>query len=346
MSSLRIAICDDYEGIGLGGADWSDVRARAEVVVFDRPLGGIEAAAAALRDFDAICLMRERMAFPAELLERLPRLRFIVFTGQRNAAVDAASGGRRGVVVSNTPGGPVKASTAEQAWALILAGAKRLAAADAGLRTGYWRADARGAPYPLPFCLEGERLGVVGLGAIGERVARAGQAFGMEVLAWSTNLTPARAAEVGARLVSREELFRSSRVVSLHLVLSERTRGIVGAADLALMAPNSLLVNTSRDGLIAPGALVAALRAGRPGHAALDVFHAEPLPAEDALLALPNVTFSPHLGYVAEPVFRAFHEGMREAVSAWLDGAPIRVVNAKELAGARRDGLSPPAPRG
>lgn len=328
MNSIRIAICDDYEGAALATADWSDVRKRAEVVVFDRPLGSLDAAAEALHDFDAVCLMRERMACPAELLERLPRLRFIVFTGQRNAAVDSASAARRGVVVSNTPGGPVKACTAEQTWALILAGAKRLAAADAGLRAGYWRSDARGASYPLPFCLEGERLGVVGLGAIGERVARAGQAFGMEVLAWSTNLTDERAAAVGARRVSRDELFATSRVVSLHLVLSERTRGIVGAAELARMAPNSLLVNTSRAGLIESGALVAALAAGRPGHAALDVFGTEPLPAEDALLALPNVTLSPHLGYATEPVFQAFHEGLREAVSAWLDGKPIRVLQS------------------
>jgi len=332
VNKIRIAICDDYEVAALAGADWSAVRERAEVVVFDQPFASLEAAAEALRDFDALCLMRERQAFPAALLERLPRLRFIVFTGQSNAAVDHVAAGRQGVVVSNTPGGPVKACTAEQTWALILAGAKRLAAADAGVRAGHWRGDARGARYALPFCLEGARLGVVGLGAIGERVARIGQAFGMEVLAWSTNLSEERAAEVGVRRVSREELFSACRVVTLHLVLSQRTRAIVGAADLARMAPDSLLVNTSRSGLIEDGALVTALRNGRPAHAALDVFATEPLPASDPLLELPNVTFSPHLGYATEQVFHAHFNGMVEALSAWLEGSPIRVVNAADLA--------------
>lgn len=335
MSKIRIAICDDYEAAALADADWSAVRERAEVVVFEKPFASLAAAAQRLRDFDAICLMRERQACPAALLERLPRLRFIVFTGQRNAAVDHVAAGRQGVVVSNTPGGPVKACTAEQTWALILAGAKRLAAADAGVRAGHWRGDAQGARYPLPFCLEGARLGVIGLGAIGERVARIGQAFGMEVLAWSSNLSDERAAEVGVRRVSREELFATCRVVTLHLVLSQRTRGIVSAADLALMSPDSLLVNTSRAGLIEDGALVAALQSARPGHGALDVFATEPLPADDPLLALPNVTLSPHLGYATEPVFRAHHGGMVEALAAWLAGAPIRVVNGDDLAGQR-----------
>ncbi len=335
MSKIRIAICDDYEAAALADADWSAVRERAEVVVFEKPFASLDAAAQRLRDFDAICLMRERQACPAALLERLPRLRFIVFTGQRNAAVDHVAAGRQGVVVSNTPGGPVKACTAEQTWALILAGAKRLAAADAGVRAGHWRGDAQGARYPLPFCLEGARLGVIGLGAIGERVARIGQAFGMEVLAWSSNLSDERAAEVGVRRVSREELFATCRVVTLHLVLSQRTRGIVSAADLALMSPDSLLVNTSRAGLIEDGALVAALQSARPGHGALDVFATEPLPADDPLLALPNVTLSPHLGYATEPVFRAHHGGMVEALAAWLAGAPIRVVNGDDLAGQR-----------
>lgn len=335
MSKIRIAICDDYEAAALADADWSAVRERAEVVVFEKPFASLAAAAQRLRDFDAICLMRERQACPAALLERLPRLRFIVFTGQRNAAVDHVAAGRQGVVVSNTPGGPVKACTAEQTWALILAGAKHLAAADAGVRAGHWRGDAQGARYPLPFCLEGARLGVIGLGAIGERVARIGQAFGMEVLAWSSNLSDERAAEVGVRRVSREELFATCRVVTLHLVLSQRTRGIVSAADLALMSPDSLLVNTSRAGLIEDGALVAALQSARPGHGALDVFATEPLPADDPLLALPNVTLSPHLGYATEPVFRAHHGGMVEALAAWLAGAPIRVVNGDDLAGQR-----------
>ena len=331
MSKIRIAICDDYEGVALANADWRQVRERAEVVVLEQPFKSLDAAAAELRDFDAICLMRERQPCSAELLERLPRLRFIVFTGQRNAAVDHVAAGGQGIVVSNTPGGPVKACTAEQTWALILAGAKSLAAADAGVRAGNWRGDAQGARYRLPFCLEGERLGVVGLGAIGERVARIGQAFGMEVLAWSSNLSAERAAEVGARLVTRDELFSSCRVVTLHLVLSQRSRAIVTGADLARMGDGSLLVNTSRAGLIEDGALVAALRNGRPAHAALDVFATEPLRADDPLLRLPNVTISPHLGYATEPVLKAHHQGMVEALGAWLAGSPIRVVNADDI---------------
>ena len=329
MAELRIAICDDYERAAPAGADWGPIRARADVVVFEQPFGDAARAVAALRGFDAVCLMRERTPFPAAVIDALPRLKFIVFTGEVNRAVDHDAAARRGIVVSSTPGGPARASTAELTWALILAATKRVVAADAGMRRGHWRGDAQGHGYALPANLEGERLGLVGLGQIGARVARIGLAFGMEVVAWSQNLSEARAAEAGARLVSKEELFATSAVVSLHLVLSERTRGIVGAAELAHMRPDAVIVNTSRAGLMDEQALVRALAAGRPGWAALDVFEAEPVAPGHPLLGLPNVTLSPHLGYVNAQVFAAFHRGMVEAVGAWLDGAPIRVVNAR-----------------
>jgi phosphoglycerate dehydrogenase-like enzyme len=328
MTRPRIAVCDDYERAMLRGADWDAVRARAEVVVFDAPFAGVQGAAQALRDFDAICLMRERTPLPAELIDALPRLKFVAFTGERNLAVDHEAAARRGIPVSSTPGGPGKASTAEQTWALILAASKRVVAAHAGLRCGHWRGDPEGAAYPLPVNLEGERLGLVGVGHIGQRVAAVGRALGMEVVGWSTNLDEARAAQAGVRRVPKEELFETSAVVSLHLVLSERTRGIVGAADLARMRSDALIVNTSRAGLLDEDVLADALGEGRPGWAALDVFSVEPLPAGHRLLQLPNLTLSPHLGYVNEKVFAAFRQGLVDALNGWLDGKPIRLVNA------------------
>ncbi|ODS94862.1 MAG: hypothetical protein ABS56_17160 [Lautropia sp. SCN 69-89] len=329
MTRPRIAICDDYERAALATADWEPIRSRAEVVVFEQPFGSAQRAIEALADFDAVCLMRERTPFPAAVIDALPRLKFVVFTGERNAAVDHEAAARRGIPVSFTPGGPSKASTAELTWALILAATKRIVPSDGGTRRGHWRGDASGHGYALPANLAGERLGLLGLGQIGARVARAGQAFGMDVVAWSQNLDDARAAGVGVRRVAKEELFETSAVVSLHLVLSARTRGIVGAADLARMRSDAVIVNTSRAGLIDQQALIDALKAGRPGAAALDVFDIEPLPAGHRLLALPNVTITPHLGYVNAQVFAAFYQGVVDALAAWLDGAPIRLVNAR-----------------
>jgi phosphoglycerate dehydrogenase-like enzyme len=325
----RIAVCDDYERAALAGADWSAIRERADVVVFEQPFGSAERTIDALRDFDAVCLMRERTPFPATVIDALPGLKFIVFTGERNAAVDHEAAARRGIPVSCTPGGPSKASTAELTWALLLAAMKRVVPADGGTRAGHWRLDSQGRRYALPANLEGQRLGLLGLGQIGARVARVGRAFGMDVVAWSQNLDDARAAEVGVRRVPKQELFETSAAVSLHLVLSARTRGIVGAADLARMRPDAVIVNTSRSGLMDERALAAALAAGRPGWAALDVFDTEPIPIGHPLLALPTVTISPHLGYVNAQVFSAFHHGIVEALAAWLDGAPIRLVNAR-----------------
>ena len=326
---LRIAVCDDYERAAFAAADWTSIRERADVVVFEEPFGSAGRTITALQDFDAVCLMRERTPFPASVIDALPRLKFVVFTGERNAAVDHEAAARRGIPVSFTPGGPAKASTAELTWALLLAATKRLVRADAGTRRGHWRGDIEGHDYPLPTNLAGERLGLVGLGQIGARVARIGQAFGMDVVAWSQNLDDARAAEVGVRRVSKETLFETSAAVSLHLVLSARTRGIVGAAELARMRSDAVIVNTSRSGLLDERALAEALAAGRPGGAALDVFDVEPIAAGHPLFGLPNVTISPHLGNVNAQVFAAFFGGIVDALAGWLDGAPIRVINAR-----------------
>ena len=324
----KIAICDDYERHMLRDSAWQGVQERAEVVAFHSPFASADEAAHALAPFDAVCLVRERLPMPASLIARLPRLRFIAFTGERNLSCDHVAAARRGIPVSTTPGGPSKASTAETAWALILAGARRLCQADAGLRAGHWRVSPRTPGWALPAVLEGERLGVVGLGQIGERVARVGTAFGMEVVAWSPNLTDDRAAAAGVTRVGKAELFATSRAVSLHLVHSARTSGVVGPAELASMRADAVIVNTARAGLMPEAALLAALDAGRPGHAALDVFETEPLPSGHALLARRDVTLSPHLGYVNGPILDAFSRGLADALLAWLDGRPVRVINA------------------
>ncbi|MEZ5660962.1 MAG: D-2-hydroxyacid dehydrogenase family protein [Burkholderiaceae bacterium] len=327
---LRVAILDDFEG-------WLDVhpaiaalRARAEITVFREPLG--DGIAQSLAGFHAVCLVRERTAFPAALIESLPALRYLAFTGARNPSCDQQAAAARAIAVSNTAGGPSKRSTAELAWALAMAADKQLVAADAGMRAGRWRADAQGRAYPLPGILEGRTLGLLGLGEIGSIMAGFGRAFGMRVIAWSPNLTDERAARGGAERVARQELFEQSDVLSLHMVLADSTRGIVGARDLAAMKPGSILVNTSRAGLIDMAALPLALQAGRPGHAALDVFEHEPVVADDPLLGLARLTLAPHLGYVNDRVFEIFATGLAEVITGWIEGRPVRVVNGVGVA--------------
>lgn len=323
----RIAVCDDYERHMCSDPAWERVRQRADVVVFEKPLGSLEAAVRGLAEFDAVCLVRERLPMPAALIGRLPRLRFIAFTGERNLSCDHAAAAARGIPVSTTPGGPSKASTAETAWALILAGARRLCRSDAMLREGHWRPPAGSRGWSLPPVLDGERLGIVGLGHIGARVARAGRAFGMEVVAWSPNLDDARARAADVVRVGKDELFATSKVVSLHLVHSPRTNGVVGAAELASMRPDAVVVNTARAGLMPERTLIEALDRGRPGHAGLDVFETEPLPPGHPLLGRADVTLSPHLGYVNGPILDTFSRGLADALLGWLDGKPIRVIN-------------------
>ena len=324
---MKIAILDDYQRLALKSADWDRLRGRGvEISVLHEAFSSREDAAARLAPFEVLVLMRERTPFPRELIEKLPNLKYIALTGLRSASLDLAACSARRVPVSNTRAGTTSAVTAEFCFLLMLAAARDLAKAERGMRAGRWHEGIGGG-----VVLEGKRLGLLGLGKLGSRVAGYAKAFGMDVVAWSQNLTPERAAQAGAKMVSKEELFRSADFVSIQLVLSERSRGLVGAADLALMKPTAILVNTSRGPIVDEAALLAALRSGKIAHAALDVYDTEPLPADHPLRGMDNVTLSPHLGYVSEDVYRTFWGDCVENVEAWLDGKPIRVLNPEAL---------------
>jgi len=323
----RIVVLDDWERALQRLADWRAIEALADVTVHHAPLRG-EALPEALQHADALVLMRDRTPFDAALLARLPRLRYLVFTGTRNNRLDLAALQARGIPASHTGWGPSKDSTCEMTWALILAATRQLEAQSARLRAGGWRDAAGGA---LPSVLHGRRLGLIGLGEIGGRVARIGKAFGMEVVTWSPRMTVERAAEHGALFLPLEELLATSQVVSLHLVPTPQTRHLLDAQRLALMRPDSLLVNTSRSALVDPVALAEALARGCPGGAALDVFDAEPLPLDDPLRQAPNLLLTPHMGFVCEPVYERFAEDTTECLLAWLQGRPLpRQVPAPE----------------
>ncbi|MCY1014575.1 D-2-hydroxyacid dehydrogenase family protein [Pyxidicoccus sp. MSG2] len=314
---MNIAILDDYQGVALGLADWARLPAGSGLHVFERHLADPEALVAALQPFDVIVLMRERTPFPAALLERLPKLRLLVTTGGRNAAIDLEACRARGIPVCGT--GNVGAPTAELAWGLILALVKRIPTEDRALRAGTWQTG-------LTEGLAGKRLGLLGLGKLGGQMARVGAAFGMEVVAWSQNLTDARAAEVGARRVEKQELFSTADVVSLHLVLGERTRGVVGATELGAMKRTAWFINTARAGLVDDAALLSVLGQQRIAGAGLDVFSVEPLPAGHPLLALSNVVLTPHLGYVTRENYAVFYRDALEDILAWHAGAPVRLL--------------------
>ncbi|MFN5492618.1 MAG: D-2-hydroxyacid dehydrogenase family protein [Burkholderiales bacterium] len=318
-STIRIAVCDDWEHCALECADWSTLQQRADVQIFTSAFPSRDEAIAILKDFDAICLMRERTPFPKEVIAKLPRLRRLLYTGERNLSVDSEFARSQGITVSGTPGGPNKASTAEHTWSMILGATRRTVPAMTGLLAGYWRGDPTGEPYALPDTLEGDRLGILGLGGIGARVARIGQAIGMEVVAWSQNLTDEKAAEHGVRRVEKNELLATSKIISLHLVLSDRTRGLIGPTEVSLMRRDSVLVNTSRAGLIDETALIEALDSGRPSHAALDVFTIEPLPKDHPILGHSAVTLTPHLGFVSTRVYEMFYKTIVNDLSKWVE---------------------------
>jgi len=318
-----IVALDDFERVAEQFADWSRIRQRADVRIHQTSLRGA-ALIEALRPADVVVLMRDRTPMLAPLIEQLPNLKLVVFTGTRNGALDAKALAARGIPVAHTGWGPNKDATTELTWALILAAQKRLPAHDAALRQGAWR--------PLPILapvLHGQRIGVVGLGEIGGRVASIARAFGMDVVTWSPNMTAERAEAKGARAVAFDELLATAHVITTHLVMGPATKGLFGAQQFAAMRRDAVFVNTSRAGLIDEPALIAAVADGRPGVAALDVFSEEPLPAEHPLLALPNVVLTPHLGFVTEPVFRRFYADVVETLGAWLDGKPLpRLLNA------------------
>lgn len=314
---MRVAVLDDYQRVALAMADWSPVLERAEVDVFTDHVAEHDALVERLTPYDAVVLMRERTPFPATVIERLPRLRLIVTTGARNASIDVGAARARDVVVSGT--GSLVTAPAELTWALILGLCRHLEEEVANIRQGRWQTT-------VGRDLAGRTLGIVGLGRIGAQVATVGLAFGMEVLAWSANLTPERAAEVGVRAVAFDTLLEQSDVVTIHQVLSDRTRGLVGEREIALMKPDALLVNTSRGPIVDVDALVAALREERLGGAALDVFDEEPLPADDPLRRTPRLLLTPHIGYVTEGVYRRFFGDVVEDLVAFLDGSPIRTL--------------------
>jgi len=314
----RLAILDDYQDVAQGFADWSSLgQAGVSTSVFREPFQSEDALAAALTGFQIVVAMRERTPFPRSVLERLPGLKLLVTTGMANASIDVAAATELGITVCGTPGSP--AAAPELTWALLLALARNLPAEENSLRAGTWQTS-------VGMELSGKTLGVVGLGKIGRRIAAYGQSFGMEVLAWSQNLTDEAATEAGVRRVSKEDLFRNSDVATLHLRLSPRSEGIVGEPELRLLGPEGLLVNTARGPLVDQDALVRALNEGWIRGAALDVFDHEPLPAGHPLLSTPNTVLSPHLGYVTRESYEQFYGGAFEDVSAWLTGAPVRVI--------------------
>jgi phosphoglycerate dehydrogenase-like enzyme len=323
---LKIAILDDYQRVAFDMADWSALRARCQVDVFDRPLGTGEEAAEILRPYGVLCHLRERMAMPAGLIERLPNLKLLAITGKQHRSLDMAAATARGILVSYTEA-PQDSyhGTPELTWGLILSLARQIPQEHARMREGEWQST-------VGFQVFGKTLGLVGLGRIGGLVAKLGRAFGVELIAWSQNMTADAAAAHGARLVSKDELFRQSDIVSLHVVLSDRTRDLVGARELGLMKPTAYLVNTSRGPLVDEAALLDCLRARRIAGAALDVYHEEPLPPRHPIRSMDNVVLSPHLGYVTKEGYRVFYGETVENVTAFLEGKPIRVANPEVLA--------------
>jgi phosphoglycerate dehydrogenase-like enzyme len=313
---MRIVVLDDYQHVARKyGQFEGDVHVLHEHL--DDPV-------AALRGAEVVVAMRERTRFPAEIFDRLPDLRLLVTTGMANAAIDMQAAAAHGVTVCGTEMHGAR-NTAELTWALILACRRHVVAEDRALRDGRWQTT-------VGTDLAGGTLGLLGLGRLGSQVARIGRAFDMRVVAWSQNLTPERAEEAGATLVTKDELFTVSDVVTVHLKLSARTEGLVGAADLAAMKPSSILINTSRGPIVDQDALVSALASGSIAGAGLDVYDTEPLPAGHPLRGAPNTVLLPHLGYVTEGGYRAMYEQVVEDIAAWRDGSPLRVLAGPTLA--------------
>jgi phosphoglycerate dehydrogenase-like enzyme len=316
---MRIAVLDDWQGVAFRCADWSQLATRAELVVFPEPFADETAAAEALASFDIIMAMRERTPFPASLVARLPGLKLFNLTGSRGGKIDFAAFHAHGVPVTVTSGGDNGASTAELALTLMLSTARRVLSCEAALRRGAFQ---RGSSAGIE--LSGKTLGLIGLGRIGGLMAHYGRALGMTVVAWSPNLTEARAALVGAKAVDKDNLLATADVVSLHMVLAPATIGLIGASDLARLKEGAILVNTARAGLIDQAALVAELHRGRI-IAAIDVFDEEPLSLDHPLMQTPNTLLTPHLGYATIETLGEFYTQSIENVLAFLDGHPIRV---------------------
>jgi phosphoglycerate dehydrogenase-like enzyme len=307
---LRVAVLDDYQGVALTLTDWSAVTARAHVVVFNDHLTDTDAIVERLLPFDVVCVMRERTPLSRNIIERLPTLKLIASTGKRNASIDSVIAAERGITVVHTS--YTSTPTVELTWALILAGARHIVSENATLRAGGWQR-------AVGDDLADKTLGILGLGSIGSQVAKVALAFGMNVIAWSQNLTSQAAAAAGARLVSKEELLREADVVSIHLVLSKRTAGLIGAAELALMKPSARLVNTSRGPIVVEAALIDALSRRQIAGAAVDVFDTEPLPPDHPYRSIEQVLATPHIGYVSRGLYERFYRDTVANILAWMD---------------------------
>ncbi len=315
----RCAILDDYQNVALSLANWASLDPDVEIIVFNHHIAGRKAVTAALAGFDIVVAMRERTVFDAELLANLPRLRLLVTTGMRNASIDVAAAERNGVTVCGTHG--VGGSTAQLTWALILALVRNIPAEVEDFRSGAdWQRR-------VSIDLTNKRLGLVGLGRLGSRVARVGADFEMEVAAWSPNLSEERAAEAGAaRIATLNELLRTADIVSVHVPLNEGTRGLIGAKELALMKPTAFLVNTSRGPIVDEAALIDALDDGRLAGAGLDVYDREPLPPDHPFRRVERLIATPHIGYVTDATYHVFYRDVVEDIAAWLKGEPVRRI--------------------
>jgi phosphoglycerate dehydrogenase-like enzyme len=307
---IKIAVLDDYQGVALKMADWSAVAARSQLDIYDDHLADADAVVTRLLPYDVVCVMRERTPLRRAVIERLPNLKLIASTGPRNASIDLEAAAARGIQVAHT--GYFGSPTLELTWALILASARHIVAESDAVRGGGWQ-------HTIGDDLAGKTLGLIGLGNLGAQVAKIGLAFGMQVIAWSQNLSSEKAGLAGATLVSKEQLLRRSDIVSIHLVLSERTRGLIGAGELALMKPTARLVNTSRGPIVAEAALIAALNARQIAGAAIDVYDTEPLPPDHPYRKLPHLIATPHIGYVSRALYERFYRDSVSNILAWLD---------------------------
>jgi len=316
---MNIAILDDYHNVSERMADWNTLPSSVRLTVFNAPIGDLDALAEALADFEVLCVMRERTPITAELMQRLPKLELIVTTGKRNNAIDLEAARARRITVCGTdsPGH----ATSELTMGLMLALSRRIISENQTLSQGGWQ-------NYLGRDLSGATLGLLGLGRLGGQVARLGQAFGMRTIAWSENLTEARAAELNVTRVEKDELFSQGDFISIHLKLSARTTALVGAEELRLMKRDACLINTSRGPIIDSRALADALTSRRIGGAALDVFDVEPLPADNILRDIPNLILTPHIGYVTRETYQVFYSQTVEAIAAYLDGKPIRLLTS------------------
>jgi phosphoglycerate dehydrogenase-like enzyme len=306
----KIAVLDDYQGVALKMADWSAVAARAQLDIYNDHLADLDAVAKRLHPYDIICVMRERTPLRRELIERLPNLKLIASTGPRNASLDLEAAAARGIQVVHT--GYFGSPTVELTWALILASARHIVAEANAVHGGGWQ-------HTIGDDLSGKTLGIIGLGSLGSKIAKIGEAFGMNVIAWSQNLTAEKASLAGAALVAKEVLLRQSDIVSIHLVLSDRTRGLIGAHELSLMKPTARLVNTSRGPIVVESALIAALQERRIAGAAIDVYDTEPLSPQHPYRKLENLLATPHIGYVSRELYERFYRDTVSNILRWLE---------------------------